>query len=257
MTGNRIQYALGDASNAYGNVTTDFWLDRFKQIGLKADKSSGYGDSGVKLYRRHMLQLDSNYVVLYDELEAVKPVKWTSQMHSPFMMDGKTVSGASEQSFKLKTNLAHVTTTVYANTPLKLVLHDKYNFPAKNWKGKTDDEGNIIEFKDQWHAGITTVNSLRTNRFLTIIQLKDKTVDIINVISDVNGFYNVKVGSWEIKAELNASNPANLIVKSANENSVFSYGTEPVKIKGNVYEHSIKGSSLLIETKIIHLISRK
>lgn len=65
----------------------------------------------------------------------------------------------------------------------------------------------------------------------------------------MNGFYNVKVGSWEIKAELNASNPANLIVKSANENSVFSYGTEPVKIKGNVYEHSIKGSSLLIETK--------
>ncbi|MNT41771.1 hypothetical protein D3C72_1781450 [compost metagenome] len=65
----------------------------------------------------------------------------------------------------------------------------------------------------------------------------------------MNGFYNVKVGPWEIKAELNASNPAKLIVKSANENSVFSYGTESVKIKGNVYEHSIKGSSLLIETK--------
>ncbi|MEQ7801003.1 DUF4962 domain-containing protein [Pedobacter sp. ASV1-7] len=249
MTGNRIQYALGDASNAYGNVTTDFWLDRFKQIGLKADKSSGYGDSGVKLYRRHMLQLDSNYVILYDELEAVKPVKWTSQMHSPFMMDGKTISGASEQSFKLKTNLAHVSTTVYAHTPLKLVLHDKYNFPAKNWKGKTDDEGNIIEFTNQWHAGITTVNPLRTNRFLTVIQLKDKTVDVIKVISNVNGLYHLKVGPWEIKAALNASDVASLIVKSANENAVFGYGSESLEIKGHVYKHSIDGSSILIETK--------
>jgi hypothetical protein len=249
MTGQHIQYALGDASNAYGEVTTDFWLGRFKEIGLKADKSSGYGNSGVKLYRRHMLQLDSNYVVLYDELEAAKPVKWTTQFHSPFNMNGKAKGNVLTQSFDLTTGLGHVSAAVYAHTPLQMTIHDKYNFPAKNWKGKTDDEGNIIDFKDQWHAGVSTVNSLQQNRFLTIIQLRNGAVELIKMQNDVNGLYNLKVGQWEIMAELNAVKPASLQVKSANQNSVFSYGGMPVKVKNKVYQHSVNGSSMLIELK--------
>nr|WP_121271863.1 DUF4962 domain-containing protein [Pedobacter schmidteae] len=249
MTGTRIQYALGDASNAYGDVTTDFWLGRFQEIGLKADKSNGYGKSGVKLYRRHMLQLDSNYVILYDELEADKPVKWTSQFHSPFGMNGKSVAGSASQHFDLKTSLGHINATVYAHTPLQMVIHDKYNFPAKNWKGKTDDEGNIIEFKNQWHAGISTASVVQTNRFLTIIQLKNKTVDVIKMVNDAGGRYTLKVGPWEIEAELNAGNPALLQVKSIDGNSAFSYGNMPVKLQDKVYTHRIKGSSMLIEQK--------
>lgn len=249
MTGTRIQYALGDASNAYGDVTTDFWLGRFQEIGLKADKSNGYGKSGVKLYRRHMLQLDSNYVILYDELEADKPVKWTSQFHSPFGMQGKSATSAASQHFDLKTNLGHVNAAVYAHTPLQMVIHDKYNFPAKNWKGKTDDEGNIIEFKNQWHAGISTVGAVQTNRFLTIIQLKDKAVDVVKMVNDANGRYTLKVGPWEIEAELNAGNPALLQIKSADGTSAFSYGNMPLKLQDKVYTHRIKGSSMLIEQK--------
>ncbi|WP_235005343.1 DUF4962 domain-containing protein [Pedobacter nyackensis] len=249
MTGAHIQYALGDASNAYGEVTTDFWLGRFKEIGLKADKNSGYGNSGVKLYRRHMLQLDSNYVVLYDELEAVKPVKWTTQFHSPFNMNGKESGNALTQSFDLTTGLGHVNAAIYAHTPLQMSIHDKYNFPAKNWKGKTDDEDNVIEFKDQWHAGISTANPVQQNRFLTIIQLKNGVVEVVKLLNDVNGLYHLKLGQWEIMAELNATKPASLQVKSANENSVFSYGNRPVKVKSKVYEHRVKGSSMLIELK--------
>lgn len=249
IAGQHIQYALGDASNAYGEVTTDFWLGRFKEIGLKADKSSGYGKSGVKLYRRHMLQLDSNYVVLYDELEADKPVKWTTQLHSPFVMNGKSITNASQQQFDVKTGFGSVNAAIYAHTPLQMVIHDQYNYPAKNWKGKTDDEGNIIEFKNQWHAGISTVNPVQVNRFLTIIQLKNKTVEVIKVVNDVNGLYNLKVGGWDIMAELNAANPASLVVKSSTENAAFSYGAMPVKLQEKVYEHSIKGSSMLIEFK--------
>lgn len=249
MTGAHIQYALGDASNAYGAVTTDFWLGRFKEIGLKADKSNGYGNSGVKVYRRHMLQLDSNYVILYDELEAVKPVKWTTQFHSPFKMKAKTAAHAFTHNFDLETNIGHVNAAVYAYTPLQLVLHDQYNFPAKNWKGKTDDEGNIIEFTDQWHAGISTLKPLQVNRFLTVIQLQNKVVTVVEVISDLNGLYDLKVGQWEIKAELNAANPALLVLKSADENAVFSYGSSAVNVKNHVYKHSVKGSSMLIEMK--------
>lgn len=249
MTGTHIQYALGDASNAYGDVTTDFWLGRFQEIGLKADRTNGYGNSGVKLYRRHMLQLDSNYVVLYDELAADKPVKWTTQFHSPFLMKGNVAEKTSIQGFSVETGLGAIGTSVYANGPLQMVIHDKYNYPAKNWKGKTDEEGNVIEFQNQWHTGVSTVGALKTNRFLTIIQLKNKKVAQIKVIHEANGLCELAVGDWHIKAELNTDNAALLAVKSELSQAVFSYGSEPVKMLDKVYEHQIKGSSMLIELK--------
>jgi hypothetical protein len=249
MTGAHIQYALGDASNAYGNVTTDFWLGRFDEIGLKADKINGYGDSGVKLYRRHMLQLDSNYVVLYDELEASKPVKWTSQFHSPFLIKGQVASQASEQSFYVESGLGSVNTSVYANSALQMVIHDRYNYPAKNWKGKTDDEGNIIEFKNQWHAGLSTASALKRNRFLTIIQLKNKKPDEIHVLHDANGLYDLQIGEWRIKAELNTEKAPSLQANSDRVQAAFSYGATAVNLLDKVYEHQVKGSSMLIERR--------
>ncbi|TZF86533.1 DUF4962 domain-containing protein (plasmid) [Pedobacter sp. BS3] len=245
ITGKRIQYALGDASNAYGNVTTDFWLSRFKEINVAPDEKNGYGNPEVKLYRRHVLQLDDNYILLYDELEAAKPVKWTSQFHSPFSIKSREESDAA--AFSVSTPAGNAFTEVFASVPAGKVIHQKYNYPAKNWKGKTDDEGNIIEFKDQWHVGITTSAPVKANRFLTLIHVGGAAAEPVKVLDKKDGNYRLKAGNWTINAELNTGKAASLTVTATDGNAAFSYGAAPVTVKGKQYTHAVNGSSMLVE----------
>lgn len=241
IAGNRIQYALGDASNAYGNLTTPFWLERFDQIGIKADEKNGYGDKGVKQFRRHVLHLDSNYVLMYDELEAVNPIKWTSQMHSPFKMSAAKRLAENAETFNLETDFAKSNATVFSSSKVGLNIHDKFNFPAKNWKGKTDDEGNIIQFRDEWHSGFTS-DKQQKQRFLTIIQVQNKELAAIKSISLKNGIQKLEIGGWLISANLDVKQKPSLEIISSDKNTVFSYNFA----KGNV-NHTISGSTVLIE----------
>jgi hypothetical protein len=168
ISGQRIQYALGDASNAYGNIKSDFWLNRFKQINVVPNKANGYGESGVTLYRRHMLQLEGGYIVLYDELEAKTPVKWTTQFHCPYYtIEGQNSANAKQQNFIVKTDLGNVNASIFANSPLKMAVHHQFYEAAVNWNKVTNDEGQIKDFKDQWHAGITS-EARQKFRYLTI-----------------------------------------------------------------------------------------
>lgn len=246
ITGNRIQYALGDASNAYGNLTTDFWLDRFTQIGIKADKESGYGDAGVKKFRRHVLQLDSNYVVVYDELESVKPIKWTSQMHSPFQLTHVSAAGQKSKTFDLQADFVKSNVTVFSSSTASINIHDQYNFPAKNWKGKTDDEGNIIEFSEQWHAGITSQPTIK-QRFLTVIQIQEKQLQPIKQAVLKNNMQQVQIGGWTISANLETGKEPFLQVVSSDQKSLFNYGSSEVKSGKNLVPRTISGSSVLVE----------
>jgi len=246
ISGIHIQYALGDASNAYGNIESSFWLDRFKQIGVRPERSNGYGDAGVKLYRRHMLQLDSGYIVLYDELEASKPVKWTTQFHAPYykILAGQT-NNSNQQNFEVETDLGKVNASVFAQSPLAMVVHNQFAEPAVNWAKVTDDEGKIKDFKPQWHAGITSLSAQKF-RFLTVIQIKDGKQEIIQHLNSAS-LTHLKIGEWEILAELDANKPAVLQVTGTVNSSVFNYGTMPVKQHGKSYTPMLKGSSMLLE----------
>ncbi|MGQ7947313.1 DUF4962 domain-containing protein [Flavobacterium sp. WC2509] len=247
ISGQRIQYALGDASNAYGEIKSDFWLDRFKQINVIPNKANGYGDSGVTLYRRHMLQLEGGYIVLYDELEANKAVKWTTQFHCPYYtIEGENSANAKEQNFIVKTDLGNVNASVFANSPLKMAVHNKFYEAAVNWNKVTNDEGEIKDFKDQWHAGITS-EAKQKFRFLTIIQVKDGKTEIIKTISNNNGLAHLQVGNWEIKVQLDGEKPAALQVDDKAAKSLFSYGNLPIQFEGKAYTPKIIGSSIVLE----------
>ncbi|GEL11136.1 Heparinase II/III-like protein [Flavobacterium glycines] len=247
ISGQRIQYALGDASNAYGEIKSDFWLDRFKQIKLVPSKENGYGESGVTLYRRHLLQLDGGYIILYDELEANKPVKWTTQFHCPYYtIEGTNAANANQQNFTVKTDLGNVTASVFANTSLKMNIHNKFFEPAVNWNKVTNDEGQIKDFKDQWHAGITS-EAKQKFRYLTIIQVKDGKTEVIKTLSNKRGLTHVQVGDWDIQAQLDGEKTAALQVIGKEAKSLFNYGDLAVFFQGKVYKSSITGSSLLLE----------
>lgn len=247
ISGNRIQYALGDASNAYGEIKSEFWLDRFKQINVTPSKANGYGESGVTLYRRHMLQLAGGYIVLYDELEANKPVKWTTQFHCPYYtIEAQNINNANQQNFTVKTDLGNVSTSVFANAPLKMKVHNQFYEEAVNWNKVTNDEGQIKEFKDQWHAGITS-EAKQKFRFLTIIQVKDGEIEVIKTLSNKNGLSHLQVGDWDIQAQLDGEKSATLQVFGKEAKSLFSYGNLPIFFQGKTYTPKIAGSSILLE----------
>ncbi|WP_316838620.1 DUF4962 domain-containing protein [Pedobacter gandavensis] len=247
ISGTNIQYALGDASNAYGEIKSEFWLDRFKQIKLTPSKSNGHGDPGVTLYRRHMLQLEGGYVVLYDELEAKNPVKWTTQFHVPYdKIVAETTTDPHQQNFGVITDLAEVKASVFANEPLNMVIHDQFSAAAVNWNKVTNDEGKIKDFVNQWHAGITS-KPMQKFRFLTIIQVKNGEAQMIKIIKADQGLYHLKIGDWDIQAQLDGTKAPALQVSEGNGKSLFNYGKLPILFQGKAYQPKMTGSSFLLE----------
>lgn len=244
ISGSDIQYALGDASNAYGNIKSSFWLDRFDQINVKPNVANGFGDPGVTLYRRHMLQLEGGYILLYDELEAKKPVKWTTQFHTPFYKIVADKTGKSTcQSFEVETNLGKVNAAVFASFPLQMTITDKFPEPAVNWMKLTDGD-QLREYTNQWHAGITSPAAQKF-RYLTIIQLKDGKTEVIKIISNNKGLHQLQVGPWHIAAQLDGAKPP--LLQVFNQTSLFDYGSSDIRFTGKKYQRTKAGSSMLIE----------
>ncbi|NQX38312.1 Heparinase II/III-like protein [Pedobacter steynii] len=247
LSGQHIQYALGDAGNAYGDIRSEFWLNRFKQLNLQPGKDNGYGDAGVTCYRRHMLQLEGGYIVIYDELEAKKPVKWTSQFHTPYSkIEGQEIENASRQDFLVKNEDVIAAATIFACNPIRMTIHDQFYEPALNWNKVTDDKGNIKDFKNQWHAGITSLPQQRF-RFLTIIQIKDGKAGLLKTIADKDNNCHLKIGNWEILAQLDGTKPAALQVIGQEAKALFSYGKLPIRFQGKTYTRKTSGSSVLLE----------
>lgn len=247
ISGNHIQYALGDASNAYGNIKSEFWLNRFDRIKLKPTPANGYGDAGVTLYRRHMLQLDGGYILLYDELEAKKPVKWTTLFHAPYYtIEAQTTDNAKRQNFAVKTDLGTVNASVFANAPLGMSVHNKFFEKPLNWNGITDENGDLAKFEDQWHAGITS-QATQQFRFLTIIQIKEGKAEVIKSTANIDGLLTLEVGNWTVQAQLDGNRPAAIQANNALLKSVFNYGDLSIAINGNTYKNEINDSSMLLE----------
>ncbi|RZJ55150.1 MAG: DUF4962 domain-containing protein, partial [Flavobacterium sp.] len=221
ISGKNIQYALGDASNAYGKIQSEFWLNRFDQMKVQPSKGNVYGEAGVTLYRRHMLQLAGEYIVLYDELSASKPVKWTTQFHAPYSkMQAEKSNATNRKDFITENDSVRSLATVFANSPIKLVVHNQFSEPAENWNKVTDDEGKIKDFKNQWHAGITSLPA-NSFRFLTIIQIKTGKVEVVKMPDSDEGICEVRIGEWHIKAQLNGDKKAALTVDGAQSKSLF------------------------------------
>ncbi len=247
IAGKHIQYGLGDASNAYGDIKSEFWLDRFKQINVTPTPANGYGNPGVTLYRRHMLQLDGGYIVLYDELEARNPVKWTTQFHAPYdLISAQSTNNPTQQDFTITTSTAQLNASVFANTPTQINVHHQFAEPAINWMKLTDDEGKLRDYKDQWHVGITSQPAQKF-RFLTILQIKNGKAEVIKVVSTDQGLYQLQIGEWNILAQLDATKLVALQITGNQSKSAFSYGNLPVIFQGKTYSPQIAGSSLLLE----------
>ena len=222
LHGKQISYAVGDASNAYSGTDE----------GMKADQ-------GMNLFRRHYIMLRPSTIVIYDELEADHAAEWSWLLHNDKGLkidSGKKIIVAENEVAKAQVSL-------YSSSPVTFQVTDQFSVPVNNWTNRINEEGDTVEFKNQWHFKGVSKEKTPKMRFLAIFQIKpDGSFE--QIISNKDETFSV--GNWEIKAEMNTSKPANIqVTKNDKSASLVSGGS--LTNNGKTYQGKDFGSSKLFE----------
>lgn len=225
IDGKTISYAVGDASQAYSS---------------KAEKQ----ETGLKKFRRHLLFIHPDILVVYDELEADHPAKWSWLIHSPY----KIQISETKNQFYCKSSRVNASTSLFAPQKLQWSISDTFGVPAVNWLGREDEDGNLIDYKnDQWHlAAATTVNTDKM-RFLAVMRINQngETTEVLPYTLNNKG--EIMVNGWRIRAELDADKPALLEADNKIKRIAFTSGADKLKAGDKEFEGKIPGSSKLAE----------
>lgn len=237
FNGEHISYALGDASNAYCGISEyPMWQKNFAAHNLEQSRENGFGETPLTKYRRHIFLLHPNMVVIYDELEAKKPVRWDWQLHSPvkFGIDAATATLTTED----KKNSSYAVARLFSEQSCDITQTDQY-VAAPNRKRAERGE----DFTSPWSL-TASFQPCKKNRVLTIIQLKTDTAGIVEITQDGSSF---QCGDWTIEAELDGKRPASLYLHSKSSKATFGYGKKAIELNGRIHQCKQKDSSVLYD----------
>lgn len=239
FNGNHISYALGDASNAYCGISEiNYWKRAFAENNLKQSPENGFGETPLKKYRRHIFLLHPRTVLIYDELEAERPVRWDWLLHSPvkFGIDQATSTLITENKEKHFKSVARL----FSNQPCNITQTDQFAAPPNQ---KNAERGE--DFTNPWSL-TASFGPNKANRILTIIQIEADGNQTVEILRTGNRF---ECGNWIIEAELNAKHPASLYISNSSHKATFSYGKKKAVINGKDYQcHKADASVLYDET---------
>ena len=219
--GEQLSYFVGDASNAYGEVTAPLWLTRGRLSGTEYTPANGWDINRLDRFRRHVIQLgNTGLFVLYDELLGKEDVTWSYLLHTttnPMQIERKsadalTITGTNKVG---GTSVAHL----YSSSAVEDQMTDQFFSPPTNWKNVTDAKGKALKYADHWHFSATTPK-VDTARFLTIIDTHGKERTDLPVTRKGDTWY---VGDWVIKCNLTPKGKAKIEVKNAKANASLLY----------------------------------
>ncbi len=223
LHGNQISYAVGDASNAYSGK------DEGQNI-----------DYGMKVSKRHYIMLRPSIVVIYDELEADHPAEWSWLIHN----DNKMLVDQQHNTIEANNEGVKSRVSLFSSSSVEFKLSDQFSVPVDNWTNKINEDGDTVNFKNQWHFKAVSTEKKEKMRYLAIIQVKpDGSFQPIN-INKVKGVYTV--GNWNISAEMDASKPASIKAWNADRTRMLVSGGK-LESKGKSYEGKEIGSAKLLE----------
>lgn len=237
FNGEHISYALGDASNAYCGISEyPMWQNSFANYKLEQSPENGFGETPLTKYRRHIFMLHPNIIVIYDELEAEKSVRWDWLLHSPikFDIDEATSTLLTED----KEKGIHSVAQLFSEQTCSITQTDKY-VVAPNEKNAERGE----DFTNPWSL-TASFGPSKSNRILTVIQVETDDNKVAKISRTNNSF---QCGDWTIEAELSAKKPASLYLHSKQSKATFSYGKKAPVINGEVYPNKNKLSSILYD----------
>jgi hypothetical protein len=212
LNGKNMTYAVGDASAAYGGTSP--------------------GNTGLVKFRRHLLFLHPDILVVYDELQADHAAGWSWLLHSPSRIFLDSAAGR----FHCYAAKGLASGAFFASVPVRWAVWDTLAVPAENWKGRTDAKGRLVRYKNnEWHLRADTRQHSGRMRFLAVIRVgaaKGQPA-VLSCHQDKDGA--ITVGGWTITAALDTAKPALLEACSADGREAFRSGGGALKVKGRSF----------------------
>jgi hypothetical protein len=246
-TGKRISYVMGDASHAYNGRFPKFGIDqpnlprsaKSKNRDEFITRENGYGMPGVTRFRRHMIMLRPSHVLIYDELEAGKPVTWAFMLHSlqPMKQSGgswfTTANGKGTGSARL-----------FCASNVNGSVTDQFFGPPVDEENKRGGKN-----PPNWHASITTAGKLSGTRFLTVIEVLPGTGKPVEPVAEGKDRIKLELGDFTVTAELDPAKPSYLEVQDHTQTSALVCGQAAREISLGSDKRNAKtdGSNLLWE----------
>ncbi|MBO9153476.1 DUF4962 domain-containing protein [Chitinophaga sp. GCM10012297] len=210
VNGRQLSYAAGDASVAYNG-------------------NSGKEKTGLKKFRRHLLLLHPDVVVVYDELEADHPASWSWYIHSPQQI----VVDSARQYFHCALNDVSACAAFFSSQPVQWALADTFAVEAENWMERRDANGKLISYgNNQWHLNAATVGKTGKARFLAVMRIREGKQAFP---CSINEKQEIVVGGWTLKAELNTSKPAMIRASRNDGKTFFSSGSDVTLLRENIH----------------------
>ena len=226
LTGDQLSYAVGNASNAYDSLEEKM-------------------DAGLKTFRRHLIMLRPDIVVVYDELEAEKPVEWSYLLHAY-----NEISLKPKNQILTTTNRAgHARVYLTGSSDLDWSVTDEYEVPAENWRMQEDADGQLKEYtNDAWHFAAKSPKTEKM-RFLAVYQVRPKKGEAEPEFNDLQfpGPGVVRVGKWKITANMDASAPARIEILNAVDGVAFNSDGAALGLADQTFTGSAAGAALLVE----------
>ena len=224
--GEHIGYCLGDASHAYCGISEDpMWIESFQKAGIEQTPENGFGETPLTKYRRQMIMLYPDIVLIYDELEASRPVRWDWLLHSPVQF------GIDKNVFTSHVETGVAIAQMFSDATFEVSQTDQFVVPP--------GEG----YPNQWHLTAAFSNNSAC-RILTVVQIKNSEEEALPVTRDG---CCVTCGDWTIYVNLDPSSAECLQVTNATVPVVYSYGSDNVQTDSGVYLRQFRGSSVLYD----------
>jgi hypothetical protein len=193
IDGKYLTYAVGDASNAY------------RSGGDSGAKNGKKINTGLTYFRRHILLIHPNIIVVYDVLRADHNATWSWLIHSPH----KIHLDKSENRFDCSSRKVTAFTNLYSSNPIEWSVTDSVGLPLAEW-GKIQQSVK----KKKWSAAAQSKHGSSKMRFLAVIRFDPGTHKKYKAraIQLKNSNKKIVVGNWVIEAELNTLKPAKIQV---------------------------------------------
>lgn len=210
--GEKIGYVVGDASNAYGKVTSPLWQKRAAQSEVKLTPEFGWDDVPLTTFRRHIIHLGkSGYIFVYDELEASEPADYTFMLHTVtrpmnvgkshpkfIHVQGLSGRGGASEAYIFSTGTLQTDTT------------SQFAVPAHNWL-RADANGKFKKYANHWHFSAKSEKA-KVYRFATIIH--SHAVKHPAKAPEILEDGRIKIPGWIIQANISAEGNPSFYIRS-------------------------------------------
>lgn len=243
LDGKDITYTLGDASKAYVpfDKSAINWITVLKNANAYTSENgfilTEEDNPKVKKFRRHLVLLRPNILVVYDELEAEKAVTWTFQLNG---LERSNMSIDAEHcSMIANTDNCDVLTNVFGSQQLKVSLIDTSYVKPFDWLNPQRGRAAKTFEKNQYHSRFENAEKCKRMRFLTIVQIDETdTMRFVEAKPDSKG--TMTIGQYRINGQLDTNREARLEIENTTTGEYLLYGADSPSGKSNKrkYSHS-------------------